>query len=304
MQDIRLHPVGWELSEMRWNHSILPREALASGPLLTREGDSSSSAFEICYQAYYGEACDEGLPPVLTEADMVQRALAAMHGVPSQTFCFDEQRASMRVSSGHDHQVANGARGCVLEEPSGPSVVRSRPRIPGVSAAALSSLLEEFAEAGTWYRRLEDFAAHLLRCTRKPGKVAQALGAELRRQLDHFEAQLIGMASEASGAGGCLVDGGTWGPEPAVGSAKVLSLTDLLDGTCKVRRQVRALAGICGLLGRDLTPEGGVTGVAEDFPRSASLLTYLYRCAEENLVSETSRGGLKPEESPDRKSVV
>lgn len=293
----RLLVVGWESGESTWQGPASSHGwALACGPLVTGEGVDGSAAFETCYREHFGGASGAAPPPAASEEEMVRRSVAAMHGVPSDTFGYDGAAACMRLlcesrdeGPEPDGPVARDDSSC------GGTQSFARPRVPGLSPHALCSLLGEFAEAGTWYRRVEEFAGRLAVASSKNGLVVQAFAAELRRQLADLAALLLAVAGGASGASFPVGDdeGGDvrTGPGPGAGRRQSCSLTEALHRTRIARKRAGALAGICGLTSRDLGPAGGVRGVAEQFPRGAALLSYLYECL--NVASESAAQGIE-----------
>lgn len=280
---LELDPVGWERAEASWNDPSVPRLALASAPLATAEGGGPGSiAFELCYREHFGGALgsEEGVLAA-TEAQVVRRALAVLQGIPSEVFWYDGKKACMRVSGYRGEEI--GRRG--VEEETLP------PRVAGLSPGALSSLLEEFALAGTWYRRVEEFAACLLNRSTNAGQIATAFGVELRRQLTRLQATILSATAEVNACGACAGDGSCWrarhtGEKSQPLLAKPGSLTDVLVRTVELRRALGALAAMCGLANEELDAEGGVGAAAATFPRGASLLTYLYRAAEARAASK------------------
>ncbi|CAB1112702.1 unnamed protein product [Ectocarpus sp. CCAP 1310/34] len=280
---LELEPVGWERTEADWNDPSFPKWALACAPLATGEGGgpSSKKAFELCYREHFGWA---GLGGSLGEADstakaeveVVRRALAALQGVPSGYFWYDETRAQMCVCGNV------GQDGAVEEAPSMP------PRVAGLSPGALSSLLEEFAMAGTWYRRVQELVRCLVNASSSNGQVSRAFGIELRRQLTEVESALLVVTMELEGLewnesdSACLH--GT--QDTPLNEQRFCSLAGILAYTTQLRRAVGALAEICGLSEDDLRSAGGVRAVFNAFPRGASLLTYLYKAAEVRVASK------------------
>ncbi|CAM9476924.1 unnamed protein product [Ectocarpus sp. 4 AP-2014] len=280
---LELEPVGWERTEADWNDPSFPKWALACAPLATGEGGGPSSkrAFELCYREHFGWA---GLGGSLGEADttakaeveVVRRALAALQGVPSGYFWYDETLEQMRMC-GHV-----GQDGAVEEAPLMP------PRVAGLSPGALSSLLEEFAMAGTWYRRVQEFVRCLVNASSSNGQVARAFGIELRRQLTEVESALLGVTMELESLGWNGSDSacrqGT--QNTPLNEQRCCSLAGILAYTTQLRRAVGALAEICGLSEDDLRSAGGVRAVFNAFPQGASLLTYLYKAAEVRVASK------------------
>ncbi|CAN0393627.1 unnamed protein product [Ectocarpus sp. 12 AP-2014] len=280
---LELEPVGWERTEADWNDPSFPKWALACAPLATGEGGGPSSkrAFELCYREHFGWAglggsLGEANTTAKAEVEVVRRALAALQGVPSGYFWYDETHAQMRVC-GHV-----GQDGVVEEAPLMP------PRVAGLSPGALSSLLEEFAVAGTWYRRVQEFVRCLVNASSSNGQVARAFGIELRRQLTEVESALLGVTMELEGLGwndsemACRP--GT--QDTPLNEQRCCSLAGVLAYTTQLRRAVGALAEICGLSEDDLRSAGGVRAVFNAFPRGASLLTYLYKAAEVRVASK------------------
>ncbi len=296
-----LNPVGWEQTEADWSDPSFPKWALSCAPLATAEGGASGStdAFELCYRGHFGGVGPGGWledepPPATTEAEVARRALAVLHGVPSASFWYDERRARMRVhggGGGGGHRDRNegeqGGTGAATLLP---------PRVAGLSPGALSSLLEEFARAGTWYRRVEGFASRLVDRSSAAGQVARAFGVELRRQLAAIHSAVLEVAAEESA--GLVWDGADRFRSGARDHARPAqgyrSLTGLLVRTTRLRRAAGALAEVCGLFEEDLGASsaggGGVAAVAGGFPRGASLLTYLYHLAEIRVASEPAQG--------------
>ena len=286
---LELDSVGWEQTEAGWNDPSVPKWALASTPLATAEGGLGSRAFEVCYREHFGGGATglEEEMPTTPEPEVVHRALAVLQGVPSEIFWFDEKKACMRVTGSRDGEQAR----------LGVGEVASMPRVVGLSPDALSSLLEEFAKGGTWFRRVEEFAVRLLDRSAAAGQVAQAFGVELRRQLTVLQSAILGVTAEISGlgcnaAGGTFIDSGMHAGRGETGyalsppSAKCCSLMGVLIRTTALRRAVEALAEICGLSGEDLNADEGVKTVMGAFPRGSSLLTYLYNAAEVRTASK------------------
>ncbi|CAM9649955.1 unnamed protein product [Ectocarpus sp. 6 AP-2014] len=280
---LELEPVGWERTEADWNDPSFPKWALACAPLATGEGGGPSSkrAFELCYREHFewaglGGSLGEADTTAKAEVEVVRRALAALQGVPSGYFWYDETHAQMRVC-GHV-----GQDGAVEEAPLMP------PRVAGLSPGALSSLLEEFAMAGTWYRRVQEFVRYLVNTSSSNGQVARAFGIELRRQLTEVQSALLGVTMELEGLGwndsdsACLH--GT--QDTPLNEQHCCSLAGILAHTTQLQRAVGALAEICGLSEDDLRSAGGVRAVFNAFPRGASLLTYLYKAAEVRVASK------------------
>ncbi|CAM9193558.1 unnamed protein product [Laminaria digitata] len=287
---LELGSVGWEQTEAGWNDPSVPKWALASAPLATAEGGPGSGAFEVCYREHFGGGAtglEEEVPPT-AEADVVDRALSVLQGVPSETFWYDNNKACMRVSGcGEDEKARLGVEKVALA-----------PRVVGLSPGALLSLLGEFAEAGTWFRRVEEFAIRLLDRSAATGQVAQAFGIELRRQLTVLQSAILGVTAEISGLGcnaskGAFIDSTMHERRDEAGyelpppSAKCCSLMGVLVRTAALRRAAEALAEVCGLCSKELDAVAGVRTVMEAFPRGASLLTYLYNAGE-------VRAALKP----------
>lgn len=277
-----LNPVGWEETEADWNDPSVPKWALASTRLVTFEGGAGSKAFELCYREHFeaGMPGLEGQLPATAEVEMVRRALAALQGIPSDIFWYDEKYARMGVE-GEEVWL---------------------PRVAGFSPGSLSSLLKEFATAGTWYRRVEEFATYLVDKSTMTGQVAQALGVELRRQLAVLQASILGVTLDLAGVGqnaatyateeGTLraregLPGDVGGPHPA----RHCTLAGALFRTIELRREVGGIAEICGLASRELRTVGGVRAVFRAFPRGASLLTYLYKAAEVRAASSPEGAG-------------
>lgn len=301
---LALEPVGWERTEADWNDPSFPKWALACAPLATAEGGrpGSDRAYELCYREHFEGVglggYSEEPPAAATEAEVASKALAVLQGVPSENFWYDEKHARMRVSGLPDDEATRSGG----ENVTGKGVASSAlpPRVPGLSHDALLSLLKEFARAGTWYRRVEEFASRLVDRSSKLGQVAHALGVELRRQLTAIQSALLGMTTELSGLG--------WNsdPDPRCGSSardashtsRCCSLTGVLVRTTQLRRAAGALAEICGLMEEDLGISGGVKVVLAAFPRGASLLTYLYKAAEVRVASKPG-GGEGREEGAD-----
>ncbi|CAM9190084.1 unnamed protein product, partial [Hapterophycus canaliculatus] len=290
----RLRPVGWERAESNWDDSSFPEWALTCAPLVTGQGGEAGStrAFEVCYLEHFGWAGAGGYPEqkgasIATDVEVVRKALAALQGVPSVFFWFDEDGACMRVSGhrGDEQARPGGEMGTRGEEKSG-----LPPRVPGLSPAALLSVLKEFARAGTWYRRVEEFAACLVDRSSAAGQVAHAFGVELRRQLAALQSALLGVTAKLAGA--------EWSGSESLrsrsrdtSSAKgCCSLAAALLRTARLRRAAGALAEICGLFEDDLGSFASVRAVFEAFPRGASLLTYLYNAAEARTASKPGAG--------------
>lgn len=286
--ETRLRPVGWERTESKWDDSSFPTWALCCAPLVTGEGggDDSKRAFEVCYREHFGLGGVGGFSgqegaPVATEAEVVLKALAVVQGVPSGYFWYDENYARMRVSGhrGDEQARPDGDRGA-----RGKGTAWLPSRVAGLSPAALSSLLKEFARAGTWYRRVEEFAAYLVDRCSAAGQVAHAFGVELRRQLTAVQSALLGVTAEVAGA--------KWtDPESPASAKRSSSLTAVLLRTARLRRAAGALAEICGLFEDDMGTLTGVRAVFDAFPRGASLLTYLYNAAEIRMASKPGVGG-------------
>lgn len=298
-----LNPVGWEQTESDWNDPSFPKWALSCAPLATAEGGRSGSkdAFELCYRGHFagvgpGGWLEEEPPAATTEAEVARRALAVLQGVPSASFWYDERGARVRVSGRRDGEGVGpgGEEGTAEDRP--PSLFPP-PRVAGLSPGALSSLLEEFAKAGTWYRRVEEFAGLLVDRSSAVGLVARAFGFELRRQLAAIHSALLEATAELAALGwwddpdlccrrrGRVRDAP---PPPPPAERRRSSLTGVLVGTTRLRRAAGALAEVCGLLEEDLGagPSGGVAAAAMEFPRGASLLTYLYGFAEARVASK------------------
>lgn len=294
---LRLEPVGWQRGESGWKDPAVTRLTLAPAPLVTGEGAHGPGAFEVCYREHFGGVDGEAGPPATTEVEMVRRALAVLQGLPSESFCYDRQQEYMLVSGCRE----NGSNTDVeFDSAASRSGVKASPlRVVGLSYDALESLLREFALAGTWYRRVEAFAACLADEFAAAGQVSQAFGVELRRQLSHLQAAVLVITADVvarsteegrSDFGNGDIIAGRDGAGCARGSSpsgKPCSLAGILHRTREIRRVVRALADICGLAHEDLGPYGGsVRTAAEIFPRGAYLLTYLFRAAEARAVSE------------------
>lgn len=289
-----LEPVGWESAEAERNDPAVARSTLVSGPLATSEGGADFSAFEVCYRQHFDEVQGEAWPPVIAEAEMVRRALAAMQGVPSETFGYDEQRACIQVLSEHGREALR-REGIGSDIPPYPPKINADPRIAGLSSDALVSMLEEFATSGSWYRRVEEFSGYLMDGSCKAGQVAQALGVELRQQILYIEARLLAIAAGVSDSGHNPLDAKRAMEESEWrGDREKCSLTELLQHTKETRRAIGILAEICNLVTRDLYPLGGVRGVFERFPRGAPLLSYLYKVAEVSIASKSEVRGVKP----------
>ena len=293
-----MHPVGWEQAEANWNDPVVPKWALESPPLLTGEGGPCREAFELCYREHYGirvKLPEEDLSTTMDEAVMVHRVLAALQGLPSKSFRCDAEHTCVRVSGLR--------RGLESQRPSaekawGEDILQ---RVPGLSHDAFLSLLEEFAFAGTWYYRVDEFATRLSDRSAAVGQVAQAFGLELRRQLTTLQAEILGMSAELThsewvAAKRANDDGSTCQRadriinEKHCAAATSCTLTAVLIRTIEVRRALRGLAEICGLAGEELKSEKGVGGLVETFPRGAPLLTYLYRTAETRAASRPRIG--------------
>ncbi|CAM9896948.1 unnamed protein product [Ectocarpus fasciculatus] len=280
---LELEPVGWERTEAAWNDPSFPKWALACAPLATGEGGGRSSkrAFELCYREHFGWAglggsLGEADTTAKTEVEVVRRALAALQGVPSGYFRYDETRARMRVC-GHVGEGGAGEEASLMP-----------PRVAGLSPGALSSLLEEFAMAGTWYRRVQEFVRCLVSTSSSNGQVARAFGIELRRQLTEIQSALLGVTMELEGLGWNDSDPACrHGTQDApLNEQRCCSLAGILAYTTQLRRAVGALAEVCRLSDDDLRSAGGVSTVFSAFPRGASLLTYLYKAAEVRVASK------------------
>lgn len=296
----RLDPVGWEQAESEWNDPSVPKWVLESSPLVTEEGGPGCEAFELCYLDHFDVgtewATGEGSSAMMDEAMMIHRALAALQGISSEIFQYDTAHAFVRV--------LGLRRGLESQQPNSNEAAEEVlvPRVPGLSRHALLSLLEEFALAGTWYQRLDEFGACLSDRCASVGQVAQAFGVELRRQLTLLQAEILGVSVEFVQTDGDAVGGAAegditcpWkgGINDRNGSPVVTSrtLTGVLIRTIEVRRALRELAEICGLAEKELRVKGGARGVIEAFPRGANLLTYLYRVAETRTASRPGVGG-------------
>lgn len=290
----RLDPVGWEQAESEWNDPAVPKWVMESTPLVTEEGGSGCEAFELCYLGRFDVgtewATGEGSSAMMDEAVMIHRALAALQGISSEIFQYDTANAFVRV--------LGLRRGIVSQQQNSDEGVREGlvPRVPGLSRRALLSVLEEFALAGTWYQRVDEFGARLSDRCASLGQVAQAFGVELRRQLTLLQAEILGVSVEFARTNRDAVESAVegditcqWkrGIDDRNGSPVVTSrtLTGALIRTIEVRRALRGLAEICGLAEKELRAEGGARGVVETFPRGATLLTYLYRVAETRTAS-------------------
>lgn len=250
----------------------------------------------MCYREHFGGVGLRGFleaePPAATaEAEVARRALAALQGVPSENFWYDESLARMRVL-GHreddddDDEARPGSEKTTKERLPLPLP----PRVAGLSPGALSSLLKEFARAGTWYRRVEEFASCLVDRSCSPGQVAHAFGVELRRQLTAIHSALLVVTTEFAGLGWddpALCSGGLRDAPPIRCRC---SLAGVLVRTTRLRRALGALAEVCGLFEEDLGVLGGVRAVFREFPRGASLLSYLYHAAEIRVASRPEKG--------------
>lgn len=294
---LELEPVGWEQTEADWNDPSFPKWALACAPLVTAEGGGSGSdgAFELSYREHFGGVGlggfleEEELAAATAEAEVARRTLAVLQGVPSDNFWYDESRARMRVVGHRDDEEAfPGSEKTTAERLLLPPPLR--PRVPGLSPGALSSLLKEFARAGTWYRRVEEFASCLVDKSALSGQVAHAFGVELRRQLTAVHSALLVVTTEFAGMG--------WNdPGPCRGRMRDVppaqrgcSLAGVLVRTTRLRRALGALADICGLFEDDLGVLGGVRAVFGEFPRGASLLSHLYDAADIRVASKPEKG--------------
>eukprot|EP00752_Nemacystus_decipiens_P001949 g1876.t1 len=294
-----MEPVGWERTEAEWNDPSFPKWALACAPLVTAEGGGSDSnrAFELCYREHFGGVGlgdflgANSLEAAPTEAEVARRALAVLQGVPSENFWYDESGACMRVF-GHredDQKASHGSGNTSLPLP-------PQPRVAGLSPGALASLLKEFAKAGTWYRRVEEFASYLVGRSPSSSQVAHAFGVELRRQLSAIHSALLGVTTELVGLGWSEPDLHSGGGRHAPPARRGCSLARVLVRTARLRRAVGALAEVCGLYQEDLRVLGGVRAVFKEFPRGASLLSLLYKAAEVRLASRAEeRGGVEGE---------
>lgn len=327
---LTLNPVGWEESEAFWNDDLVPKWALASNPLVTNEGGPRHAAFEMCYRGHF-EAGGAALawspwvegtssPAKTGEAEVVRKALAALHGVPSDTFWYDKEQACMRVAvEGYQRSPGMKKLGVDVVGRGGDgeaSHASSPPRVAGLSAGALASLLEEFATAGTWYRRVDEFAGLLIDRITTTSQVAQAFGVELRQQLRDIRAVVLGIcaglltihpgnsdamsSSRASTCSAARRRGSSSACDQKKGFLPApASLGQVLVHTTEVRRASGALAEVCGLADRvfmspaaDGKREGGDIRAAFDaFPQGASLLTHLYKIAE--VRSALRPGGVK-----------
>lgn len=258
---VELNSTGWEQTEAAWNDPLVPKWALASTPLATAEGGPGSRAFEECYREHFGGGATglEEEVPATPEVEVVHRALAVLQGVPSEIFWFDKKKACMRVSGSGDGEQARLG----VEE------IAPMPRVVGLSPGALSSLLEEFAKGGTWFRRVEEFAIRLLDRSAVAGQVAQAFGVELRRQLTVLQSAILGVMAEIPGLGcnadaGAFIDSNMHARRGEAGyalgppSTKGCSLMGVLVRTTALRRAIEALAEVCGLSGEELNAVEGV----------------------------------------------
>lgn len=271
---VRLDPVGWEQAEGDWKDPSVPKWALASAPLATGEGGPGSATFELCYRDHFGGGRAERVlsqSATADEAEMVRNALAAVQGIPSGCFWHDVKHACMRVS---------GFRAVQAEQADDEGQERELRRVPGLSRRTLASMLEDFARAGTWYRRVEEFALCAVDRSAAVGQVAQAFGVELRRQLTVISAAILAVAADF-----------TCQSKDGIGRERdtPCSLTDVLIRTAELRRALLSLAEVCGLADEKLEAVAGVRDVFMAFPRGASLLTYIYRTAE--LRAASSRPG-------------
>lgn len=291
-----LEPVGWERTEAHWNDPSFPKWALACSPLATAEGGrpASDRAFELCYREHFGGVGSGGYseepPAAAAEAEVVRRALAVLQGVPSENFWYDENYARMRVSGRQGGEAAGPGGERKTEEKAMLGFPR---RVPGLSHGTLLSLLEEFARAGTWYRRVEEFASCLVDRSSKPGQVAHAFGVELRRQLTVIQSALLEMTTEFAGVRWDDDSDSSCGSsvrDNVPHTSRCCSLTGVLVRTTQLRRAVGALAEICGLMEENLGRSGGVWAAFRAFPRGASLLTYLYNAAEVRVASKPGGG--------------
>lgn len=301
---LRLHPIGWQRAEARLNDSIMTEWALAPAPLLTGEGGAGSEAFEVCYREHFAGVGGEIRSPAFIEPEMMRRALTVLQGVPSDIFWYDHKEVRMHVAGCRRKGAKSEGEGKADVQAASPvwrEFERPPPRLAGSSPGSLMSFLEEFALAGTWYRRVEEFAGCLIDGSAAAGQVAQAFGAELRRQLTRLQAVILVVTTDvvASGRTSWLVDrtrrgshvampGGvgvvdTYNSAPSVRSC---SLAGILHRTVEIRRAAAALAEICGLTADDLGAYGGVKAAAAEFPRGASLLTHLYKITEARAASE------------------
>lgn len=286
---LELGSVGWEQTEAVWNDPSVPKWALSSAPLATAEGDPGSSAFEVCYREHFGGGATglEEEVPATAEADVAHRALAVLQGVPSETFWYDKKKVCMRISGcAEDPKARLGVREAAL-----------MPRVVGLSPGSLSSLLGEFAKAGTWFRRVEEFAILILDRSAATGQVAHAFGIELRRQLTVLQSEVLVVTAEISGLArnateGAFIDSTMHARRDEAGydlpppSEKCCSLMGVLVRTTGLRRAAEALAEVCGLSSEELNAVAGVRTVMEAFPRGSSLLTYLYNAAEVRAASK------------------
>ena len=292
-----LEPVGWERTEADWNDPSFPRWALACAPLVTAEGGGSGSneAFELCYREHFAGVAFGGLLEVeraaaTAEAEVARRALAVLQGVPSENFWYDENGACMRVC-GHreDDEEASASSGNSTKE-GVPLPLPQPPRVAGLSPGALTSLLKEFARAGTWYRRVEEFASCLVDRSSSSGQVAHAFGVELRRQLTAIHSALLATTAEFAGSGWSDLDLHSGRDRDVPPARRSYSLAGVLVRTAGLRRALGALAEVCGLFEEDLGVFGGVRAVFREFPRGASLLTHLYNAAEMRVASSPEKG--------------
>lgn len=285
----RLEPVGWERTEADWNDPSFPEWALACAPLVTAEGGGpgSNRAFESCYREHFEGVGSGGFlgeaPPAATtaEAEVARRALAVLQGVPSDSFWFDESHARMRVfRHGDDDDLTSPGGGLPLPPP----------RVAGLSPAALSSLLKEFAVAGTWYRRVEEFASCLVDRSSSSGQVAHAFGVELRRQLAAIHSALLVVTTEFAELGWNSPDARCCRAGDAPPGRRGCSLAGALVRTARLRQALGALAEVCGLFEEDLGVPGGARAVSRELPRGAALLSHLYSTAEMRVASRPEKG--------------
>ncbi|CAM9843629.1 unnamed protein product, partial [Choristocarpus tenellus] len=264
---IQLLPTGWERAEALRDHSALPRWALAPSPLVTCEGPA---AFEACFREHYSETTGTAGAPTVTMDVVARRALAAIQGMPSDSFIFHEGRAAVLPIG-----IGLG--------------VGTDLRVAGLSPGALASALTEFAEAGTWFHRVEAFSNFLVANPTVVGKVSGAFGSELRRQIALLQGRLLTVAAQMGDDVGEDGSDGCGGHKRNTVDPGSLTLPNLLVRTRLLRQVARALAELCGVTAEDLgATAGGVEGACKSFPCGAALLSYLFREAVAQEVTASS----------------
>ncbi|CAM9241373.1 unnamed protein product, partial [Discosporangium mesarthrocarpum] len=182
---VRLMAQGWERVEAGQEVPVAPRWALAPSPLVTCE---RTSAFDVCFREYFGGASGAAEPATVTTAEVSRRALAALQGLPSASFGFDPGRVAMVPTGLPELQ---GAMGMNPEPGAGGEGVL---RTACLSPAALASTMEEFARAGTWFRRVEALAHFFAESPKQGGQVAQSFAADLRGKVALLQARVLGIA--------------------------------------------------------------------------------------------------------------